>query len=100
MSMWSFDSIHADGQGFFEFGDNGKGTFQFCFVQGKIKYHLATSDGQPTLEWTWTGKDDSASAHGTGWAVLKGEELSGGIAIHLGDKSDFVAKKVENPWLA
>jgi hypothetical protein len=32
-------------------------------------------------------------AQGRGWAVIKGEELHGLIAFHLGDESGFVAKK-------
>jgi hypothetical protein len=30
---------------------------------------------------------------GRGWAKLEGDDLRGMIVIHLGDESDFVAKR-------
>jgi hypothetical protein len=32
---------------------------------------------------------------GIGWAILEGHELSGMICIHLGDDSEFVARRPE-----
>ena len=34
---------------------------------------------------------------GRGWAKLEGDELNGLIVIHLGDESDFVAKRAKAP---
>ena len=54
---------------------------------------LTTKDGEPAVEWTWDGNDEMEAAQGRGWAVLKGEELHGMIFFHLGEDSDFVARR-------
>ena len=36
---------------------------------------------------------DMTEMTGQGWAKLEGDDLHGMIVIHLGDESEFVAKK-------
>ena len=51
--------------------------------------------GKPAVEFTWDGNDDIEHAFGRGWAVLDGDELKGVIFFHLGDESDFSARRAE-----
>jgi len=98
MSAWDEDYFNEEAQAFIEFEDNGTGHFQFGYVQG-YTWRAGTRDGQPAVEWTWEGTDgaDMTPMTGRGWAKLEGDDLHGLIVIHLGDESDFVAKRVAAP---
>jgi hypothetical protein len=60
-----------------------------------MECRLTTRDGEPAVEWSWDGNDDSEEAHGRGWAVVRGDELHGMIFFHEGDDSEFVATRAE-----
>ena len=102
MSEWDEDYLHEEVQAFLEFEDNGTGHFQFGYVQGYMDWRPGMRDGQPAVEWTWEGNDgaDMSPMTGRGWAKLEGERLHGMIVIHLGDESDFVAKRVRGTPLS
>ena len=89
--------MDAEVEGYFEFGPDGMGSFQFGYVSGDIDYREGTRDGKPSIEWTWEGNDEMDPASGRGWAVLDGDEIHGVIAFHQGDESEFVAKKKVQP---
>ena len=93
-SGWDEDYLNEEAQAFIEFEANGTGHFQFGYVQG-YTWRAGTRDGQPAVEWTWEGTDgaDRTDMTGRGWAKLEGDHLRGLIVIHLGDESDFVAKR-------
>ena len=93
MEMWGQDFVDAEVEGFFEFGPNGLGSFQFGYVRGEIDYRDGTREGKPSVEWSWDGNDEMDPAQGRGWAVLKDGELYGMIFFHGGDDSDFVATR-------
>jgi hypothetical protein len=95
MSEWDEDYFNEDVQAFVEFEADGTGHFQFGYVQGYMDWRPGTRDGQPAVEWTWEGMDEMDPCTGRGWAKLEGGELHGLIAIHLGDDSEFVAKKTK-----
>ncbi len=97
MEMWGQDFVDAEVEGFFEFGPDGLGSFQFGYVSGEIDYWDSTRDGKPSVEWTWDGNDEMDPASGSGWAVIDGDTIQGVIAIHHGDKSRFVAKRKKIP---
>jgi hypothetical protein len=99
MSEWHEDYFNEEVQAFIEFGAISTGHFQFGYVQGYIDWRPGTRDRQPAVEWTWEGTDgaDMTEMTGRGWAKLEGEELLGMIVIHLGDESDFVAKRARAP---
>ena len=97
MEMWEQDFVDAEVEGYFEFGPNSVGSFQFGYVSGDIDYRDGTRDGKPSIEWSWDGNDEMDPASGRGWAVLDGDEIHGVIAIHHGDESEFVAKKKAQP---
>lgn len=93
MSAWDDEYIDEEEEGYFEFDLKGNGQFHFGYVQGQMDCRLTTRDGEVTIEWTWDGNDEMDSAHGRGWAIVKGDELHGMIFFHDGDDSEFVAKK-------
>ena len=93
MAMWGQDFVDAEVEGYFEFGPNGLGSFQFGYVSGEIDYRDGTREGKPSVEWSWDGNDEMDPAQGRGWAVVKGDELHGMIFFHGGDDSEFVATK-------
>lgn len=93
MSAWDQEFIDEEEEGYFEFDQNDTGQFHFGFVHGKMDCRLTTRDGEPSVEWTWDGNDEMASAQGRGWAVVKGDELHGMILFRNGDDSEFVAKR-------
>jgi hypothetical protein len=93
-----FIEFEANGTGDFQIGYlNGEGNFMFGYLRGYVDWRPGTRDGQPAVEWTWVGADEREMSEmtGRGWAKLEGDDLHGMIVIHLGDESDFVAKRVK-----
>jgi hypothetical protein len=99
MSGWDEDYFNEEVQAFIELEANGTGHFRFGYVQGYMDWRTGTRDGRPAAEWTWEGADgaDGTPMTGRGWAKLEGDDLHGLIVIHLGDESDFVAKRAKAP---
>jgi hypothetical protein len=97
MEMWDHEFVDAEVEGFIEFGPDGLGSFQFCYVSGEIDYRDGTRDGKPSVEWSWDGNDEIDPAQGRGWAVIDGDTIHGVIAIHHGDQSEFVAIRKKQP---
>ena len=95
MSEWDEDYFNAEVQASIEFEADGTGHFQFGYVQGYMDWRPGTRDGQPAVEWSWEGDDgaDGTPLTGRGWAKLENDQLHGMIVIHLGDESEFVAKR-------
>lgn len=52
-------------------------------------------DGQPCVEFSRDGNDESSAAEGRGWAMLDGNEIMGMIFFHEGDDSEFKAEKAK-----
>jgi len=93
MSQWDEDYLDEEVEAFIEFDEKGSGSFQFGYVQGQMDCRLTNRDGEPAVEFSWDGNDESEAAQGRGWAILQANELHGMIFFHFGDDSDFVAKK-------
>lgn len=93
MDQWDQEYVDAEVEGFFEFRANRVGEFQFGYVRGEIDYREGTRDGRPCVEFTWDGNDETDAAQGRGWAVLDGDEIEGMIVFHLGDESEFKARR-------
>ncbi len=93
MSAWDEDYLNEEVQAFIEFEEYKKGKFQFGLVQGIIDYREGLRDGKPCIEWSWEGNDEMDPALGRGWVILEDDELHGMIFIHLGDDSEFEAKR-------
>jgi hypothetical protein len=96
MENWDQDFVDAEIEGFFEFGKDGTGEFQFGYVRGGIDYQEVERDGKPAVEFSWDGNDELDPAQGRGWAVLDGDEIEGRIFIHQGDDSAFRAVRKGN----
>lgn len=96
MTTWNEEYFNEEVQAFIEFDAKDMGEFQFGYVQGQMDCRTTKRDGEPAVEWTWEGSDgaDGTPLTGSGWGVLQEDELHGMIFIHLGDESEFVAKRV------
>lgn len=97
MEMWGQDFVDAEVEGYFEFGPDGLGSFQFGYVSGNIDFQVSTRDGKAGVEWSWKGHDEMDSVSGRGWATIDGDKINGVIAIHKRDKSAFEAIRKDQP---
>ena len=97
MDQWDQDYVDEEVEAFIEFGADGLGSFQFGYVQGQIDYRTTERDGKAAVEFSWEGGDgaDGTPLTGRGWAVLNGKDLNGMFFFHLGDESEFVARKTK-----
>lgn len=93
MEQWGQDFVDAEVEGYFEFGPEGSGSFQFGYVRGEIDYREVERGGSPAVEFTWDGHDEMDPAQGRGWAALDGDEIRGRLFFHQGDDSEFVAER-------
>jgi len=99
MSAWEDEYLDEEVQAFFEFEETGSGSFQFGYIQGLMDCRTTSREGKPAVEISWQGGDgaDGTPLTGRGWAILQENELRGMIFIHLGDDSEFVARKADQP---
>jgi hypothetical protein len=97
MSAWEDDYLDEEVQAFFQFEEQGSGSFQFGYIQGLLDWRTTNREGKPAVEFSWEGGDgaDGTPLTGRGWGVLEGSELKGMFFIHLGDDSEFVAKRAK-----
>ncbi len=95
MSAWDDEYLDEEVKAFIAFNDNGRGSFQFGYVQGLIDCRMTNRDGQSMAEFSWEGGDgaDGTALTGRGWAILSEDGLSGMFYIHDGDESEFLAKR-------
>jgi hypothetical protein len=91
MDLWDQEFVDAEVEGFFEFGPNNGGSFQFGYVKGDIDYRPGIREGKPSVGFSWEGYDEMDPAQGRSWAVLDGHEIEGMILFHRGDESSFKA---------
>lgn len=94
MELWDTEAIELLGPGYFTFGDDRSGEFQFIAVRGWIDCRYSTQDGLPLVEFSWRGDDEGSEASGRGWATIEHDgTLAGRIFFHQGDDSAFTAKR-------
>jgi len=84
----SGQSLNEEGQAFIEFRADGYGEFHVGYVQGEFDYRTKHRKGIRMAQFNWAGNE----TEGFGWAMVQGDEMTGTICVHLGDKSEFVAK--------
>jgi hypothetical protein len=89
MTMWDTEYIDEEVPGYFEFGANNLGSFQFGYVQGVVDYRVIERDGRPAVEFSFEGGDgaDGTPCTGRGWMTLDGDKLTGMFYFHRGDES-------------
>jgi hypothetical protein len=98
MDLWDRDAIELLGPGFFEFGNDGTGSFGFIAVKGWMDCRATRSDGRPGVEFSWEGEDECDRATGRGAAVLLADgSLRGHIYLHFGVDSGFRAERMGAP---
>jgi hypothetical protein len=74
--------------GYFEFGANGLGSFQFGYVQGDIDYGMTQRGDKPAVAFSFE-EGDGTPCSGRGWTTLDGETLTGMFLFHRGDESEI-----------
>lgn len=91
MSMWDKDYIDEEVPGYFEFGPNDLGSFQFGYVQGDLDYRVTERGDKASVEFSFEGGDgaDGTPCSGRGWMALDGETLTGMFFFHRGDESEI-----------
>ena len=91
MSMWDKDYIDAEVPGYFEFGPENLGSFQFGYVEGDVDYRATERGDKPAVEFSFEGGDgaDGTPCSGRGWMTLEGETLTGMFFFHRGDESEI-----------
>src|SRR5690348_8250976 len=72
MSQWDEDYLDEEVEASIEFDEKGSGSFQFGYVQSQMDCRLTTREGEPAVEFSWEGNDESEAAQGRGWAILQG----------------------------
>jgi hypothetical protein len=94
MSMWDEDYFNMETQAYVEIQPDNLGNFQFGLVSGYLDGYVEQTGVKERFTFTWEGQDEMDEASGSGWIELKGEEeVEGLINLHLGDRSEFKAKK-------
>src|SRR5258708_4164867 len=100
MSAWEDKHLNEEVQAFIEFDEEGCGSFQFGYVRGVMDhYRTKKRDRMRVAQFSWHGENaaDGTPLDGIGWAILENGELTGTICIHLGDDSEFLAKRAKAP---
>ena len=85
MEVWDQDFVNLEVPGHFTFEKDGLGYFQFGLVQGRAGLPGGKRcTGDPRIEFSWEGQDETDPACGRGWAEIEKDELKGRIYIHMG----------------
>ena len=93
MEMWDQEFIDMEVEGYFLFGEDEIGSFQFGLVRGQIDYRIEKIGEIERLDFSFEGQDENDMTSGRGWAVIKGGSLKGRFYFYLGDDSWFKAKR-------
>lgn len=96
MEIWDEAYIHMEVPAYIEVEENHLGYFQFGLVSGQLDGEIKLVGGVERFWFTWDGFDEGEPMSGGGWLELSGRNaLKGRIKLHLGDSSDFWAKRVD-----
>lgn len=96
MELWDADYFEMDGPATIQISRQGTGRFEFGLVVGEMDCRFSPADDSPLLEFSWDGADEHHPAAGRGYArVTESGELRGRIFFHLGDDSEFVARRLD-----
>ena len=64
MEQWDQEIVDEEVEGFFEFGPDGHGSFQFGYVRGQIDSRVSMCEGHARLGFSWDGNDEIDPAQG------------------------------------
>ena len=97
METWDQDYVEAQGAAVMVVRRRGRGSLAFGLVEGETDCRFAIQNEIPLIEFTWQGHDEGHPVCGRGRARLATpDEMRGRIFIHLGDESEFFAKRVRS----
>jgi len=95
MDLWGQDALDLVGPAYIQFDQNDTGSFGFIAVIGWLDCRHSSTDGRPSVEFSWEGNDDNDRASGRGRASLHDDgSLRGHLFFHMGNDSSFSAA----PW--
>ena len=96
MEMWDEDYCNMEVQAFIDVRKNDVGNFQFGLVSGYLGGFVEMEDGKERFFFSWEGQDEMDPVSGMGWLRLAGEDAVEGLTfLHMGDKSDFRARRAQ-----
>lgn len=86
METWSQEYVDKDEPGYFEFDDQGLGSFLFGTIHGVMDCRVA--EDEPLLEFSWLGDVEGNQLFGRGYfRLVNPAEGEGVLFIHTGGKS-------------
>jgi len=91
MSTWDSDYIDMVSPGIVAFKNNGEGQLRFGCVDVELDWRI--EGGSERVEFTFSGFDEGSEVSGRGWAEVQKSRMAGKIFLHMGDVSEFVARK-------
>ncbi len=62
-------------------------------IEASVDYRASHQKGFTQVEFSWEGFDEGDPVCGRGHAVLRAGRLEGGLFIHQGEESTFVAER-------
>jgi hypothetical protein len=93
MEVWGKDYLDLVVPAHITFDDEAMGSFQFGTVDGWLDCRFSKRDGEPFVEFSWEGNNDTDPGCGRGWAKMTEAGLKGRLFIHQGDDSAFTATR-------
>ncbi len=91
MEVWDKDYLDMEVPAHLTIGQDLTGTLQFGLVQGGVDARVSTMEGEPRLEFSWSGFDENTPTSGCGWMTVSGDRAEGRLFTYMGDDSSFSA---------
>jgi len=93
METWPQDYVDLEVFGFFEFSEDGLGSFQFGAVRGWLDVRV--SSRIPMLEFSWQGEDAGRDCSGRGlFDFPDPDHGEGRLFIHCGEESGVRIERI------
>ncbi len=93
MKQWDKDYIDMVSPCGISINADGTGSLRFGAVDAELDCRMKSINGFERIGFSFEGADKGDPVCGRGWATLNGKDMMGTIYFHLGDESDFSAKK-------
>jgi hypothetical protein len=91
--LWDSHDLDDVTEAHLTLGKSNLGELAFLCVSADVDYREVQRDGQPGVEFSFSGEDELTPVSGRGWAILNGDRLRGRLFFHCGDESAFVAQR-------
>ena len=94
MEAWDEDYFNMEVEAYITINSRGSGDLQFGLVSGELNGAIERIGAEECFHFTWDGTDDYDPISGAGWFTLTdADHIQGRIVFHMGDRSDFLAKR-------